>query len=511
MMAKNIVLCFDGTCNEPQDAEQKTPWYKFGEPEDNSVTNIFKLHLLFGGDLADGHYFSDQISLYYPGVGTYGNKVKQVFNAALAPEGKDVGKIIRDGMKDLKALHKAGDRVFIFGFSRGAAIARRFAAVLPEFFTGSKLPKVRFLGVFDTVAAMGVPNLVSNEKPVSDVVFENQTIASAIKEALHLVSLDERRKAFQPTLMNQEDRVTEIWFPGVHADVGGGFRYDGLSDNTLQFMLDEITRRNLGLKVVPPALIDYASLVDDDVEIDIDYDDIIIQPNPLGKLHRQERSYVLSRVTLADRELRVNQQDRRCDTRPLLHHSATERIHKDQDYRPAVLRRRPHIIWKSTHEQEEYHGLKNHLLLGMSPLKELQVGESKTIVIYANRKFNRSGLLLLTGASYVFKVRANQVWYDSGIRTTPKGWNRKTQELGLKEIFIQLQEGKRRCPDADWFELVGGIGTDDSELFRILRHTKASSPYTPEQSGEFYAFANDLDRFYSNNLGSVEVTIKRTE
>ena len=69
------------------------------------------------------------------------------------------------------------------------------------------------------MAAINKPNAFRQEnKPGSDVVFENHTLAGCVKEALHLVALDERRISFMPTLINQgeqQERVTEIWMPGA--------------------------------------------------------------------------------------------------------------------------------------------------------------------------------------------------------------------------------------------------------------------------------------------------------
>ena len=148
-MSKNLIFCFDGTSNQPGDAVQDVS-RRTGAIEDDNVTNIFKLHLLFGGDLEDGRVFDDQLSLYYSGVGTHGKKIKRIFNAALAPSNGDVGRIIKDGIKDLRTHYENGDQLFVFGFSRGAAIARIFASRLPVYFEDNS-PRVRFLGVFDTV------------------------------------------------------------------------------------------------------------------------------------------------------------------------------------------------------------------------------------------------------------------------------------------------------------------------------------------------------------------------
>ena len=179
-----------------------------GGTEDNNITNVLKLHLLLGGDLRDGqHHFDDQLSLYYSGVGTYGRKIKRIFNAALALT--DVGRIIKNAKEDLREHYHQGDKVFVFGFSRGAAIARRFCSVISQDAEFTNV-RIALLGVFDTVASFGMPDLSAERRPNSDVLFEDCTIAPNIDQALHLVSINDRRKAFQPTLMNDENRVTEV-------------------------------------------------------------------------------------------------------------------------------------------------------------------------------------------------------------------------------------------------------------------------------------------------------------
>ena len=101
--------------------------------------------------------------------------------------------------------------------------------------------EVEFLGVFDTVAATrGSLDLNPDTYPASGVVFENGTIGDHIKKAVHLVSVDEKRITFQPTLFNKDKRITEVWFAGVHSDISGSYWFDGLSDITLEFMMDYV-------------------------------------------------------------------------------------------------------------------------------------------------------------------------------------------------------------------------------------------------------------------------------
>ncbi|WP_303722431.1 DUF2235 domain-containing protein [Malonomonas rubra] len=363
MPNKNIVICFDGTCNHPSNAKQEREWFGLGEIEDRGITNILKLHSMFGGTLDNQPLNDQQHSLYYSGVGTYGNKIQQMFNAAFAPKNLDVGRIIKTAGRDLYRIVKPGDQVFLFGFSRGAAIARRFAAVindyLPEGVEADKL--VRFIGVFDTVASIGFPNLDDDEKPVSDVVFENCTVSAHVVEALHLVSLDDRRIAFQPTLMNKDPRVTEIWFSGAHSDIGGGFWFDGLSDITLQYMVEHLKARNLGLEIIDADKVDYRKLQAPNDDYRIDYDDVFLKPRIKGKIHVQDRWWPVARTTLTTRSVRVNVDDQPSAELPLIHYTVVERIKAVVDYRPKALKGIPHLCLQENGQPAEHRGIVDHI------------------------------------------------------------------------------------------------------------------------------------------------------
>jgi len=527
-MPKKIILCFDGTCNDPKDAKQKKNLKM--ELKDGSVTNIFKLHLLLGGGLTKGEeHLPGQKSLYYSGVGTYGNKFLQWFNAGLALPNMDVATIINTAARDLAKIYKAGDEVFIFGFSRGAAIARRFAATVnrnvKKFKPRAPRIAIRFLGVFDTVASIGLPNLDDDTKPVSDVKFENCTVADTVKEALHMVSLDDKRTAFMPTLMAYDPkRVTELWFAGAHSDVGGGYRYDGLSDITLHFLLDEFSRRGLGLDVRSPLAIDFNS--DACRKLGLSYDDIAIQPNPLERDHQQERSWLLE-WTLTDRDLRVHvEDDNSADPPPLpqVHYTVVERIHGDNDYRPVSLSKRtlkgeeknhiPHLVWRPDGEQAAVvHGLDEHLKNGPPAPKKLEVGASRLVTVYANTKMNRSYVYANRDEEYSFSVDMQQKWFDSGITCGPKGWDRQSVDFPwYQDIPIKFMEDDRRCPEADWFEIVGVVGKKEQNAFRVLSFTSPNKQLkVKENTGEIYLFANDLEDRYSNNLGYIQVKVTRVK
>ena len=505
---KKIIISFDGTCNEPEDAEQERGFLGLGGLEDNSITNVLKLHLMLGGSLKGSSVHEDQPCFYYSGIGTYGGKIQRAFNAGLALQRMDSDHIIMHANRDLRRVYDTGDEVFVFGFSRGAAIARQFASLLPMDFPRGT-PKIRFLGVYDTVASIGVPNLDDNQKPVSDVVFEDHFIAKGITEALHLVALDEKRKAFMPTLMNKEMKVTEVWFSGAHSDVGGGNRRDGLSDIALEFMVSELGRRKLGLKITHPGEILYGSLLPDDAEFRIDYSDVIMEPKFWGVSHQQRR-IITGWLTLEDRAMRVNVDDKPSSDLPLLHHSVAERIHGDGDYRPDSLINTSHNMLMPNNEIETYDGLRAHRARSAPHTDVLEPGESKAVTVYARKKYNPSGVLMLRGEKYVFSFDKKQTWYDASIEATVFGWNVDDVDVGyFKELGIKAMRRFRREADAKWFELVAAVGQSDDELLRITKHTTENNAYTAQRNGEFLPFANDHDSFYRNNLGYVDVTIKR--
>ncbi len=511
---KKIIISFDGTGNEASDAQQESTWLGFGELEDNSISNVLKLHLLFGGDLKDTSKVPGQTCMYYSGVGTYGSKIKRAFNSALGLQKLDVDRIQKEAQEDLKKIYEPGDQLFLFGFSRGAAIARQFASrYVPSVISEPK--PIKFIGVFDTVASIGIPNLDNDELPVSDVVFEDRKVSSTIEKALHLVSLDEKRKAFLPTLMNKEDRVKEIWFSGVHSDIGGGFRRDGLSDITLEFMLHYIRAQGFGIKLLYPDEIDFRNLLPKEESYKIDYDDVMMNPNSFAPIHQQKRPYFTSKLTLGNRPLEVLDNDQRCDDLPIIHHSVAERIYGDPDYKPqSLVHERHHVLMPGDELEIFSGGLKEHRTMGRAALFELEVGGTRTIKVHANRLFNPGGIFVKKDQKYRFTVEQTQQWYDSSISATPRGWNvdDANVDLGwLKEVIIRRKEEDRRVPQANWFEICGTVGKDEEGHFMVLKHLDGTGiDFEPESAGEIFLFANDLVSRYGNNLGFIDVIIRRT-
>lgn len=337
---KKLIINFDGTGNEPGDAMAHNDDIR----EDENISNILKIHLLAGGNLENTAQAIDgQQSFYYPGVGVRGGFFKRLWRQAFAAKAPEI--IMSEALEDLEQVYEKNDRLYIFGFSRGAAIARLFASRLAkngiQTAKGSLDPQpvVSFLGVFDTVAAFGKPNLDKATRPVSDVVFEDGTISPIIRNALHLLALDENRLAFRPTLMNHEARANEVWLPGVHSDVGGGYDKDGLSDNALSYMLNQSTL--FGLSFFGAARdIPEENLVGRDHENDpvtIEIKDVDIIPNLTQEIHYHNQNWRNLIDTVAPRDATVVRGNIPCDIPYKVHRSVQERMELAPNYDPVPL------------------------------------------------------------------------------------------------------------------------------------------------------------------------------
>ena len=352
--ARTLIFSFDGTGNEPRDAS--------GFKQDESISNVLKLHVLMGGGMVEDRSETrtqkgePQETCYYNGIGTREDgetiplvgelivRGRRLVNSALAPSWGDARRILKQAAGDLDDLAPTGsDRIVVFGFSRGAALARKFASRMldahPEL-------RIAFLGVFDTVAAMdGIHT--KGETISSDVVFENGTLDARIKRAAHIVSLDEDRVAFEPTLMNRDaakpTRITEVWFPGVHSDIGGGYWHDGLADVSLSYMIEQCSEALGGdISMAGPTKANIAALLAAQGEILslLDVDDILVHPNVTGMVHRHTTG--TGKLYTKDvRKVCVRDDDRPLSPqvcRPVVHHSVKARFDLVAEYRPPALR-----------------------------------------------------------------------------------------------------------------------------------------------------------------------------
>lgn len=332
---------FDGTCNDPSDAYAASY-------EDESISNVLKSHVLMGGGLSpcDGRLgmSSSNRSFYYAGVGTYGRVLERWLNTGFAFENADVANILNQALLDFQShYHPNIKAVVLIGFSRGAALARRFAALINPFV---KQPIV-IEAVMDTVASIGWPNLDKTQRPTRDVVFEyGCTLPGCVGFALHLLALDEQRLAFRPTLMNHDARVTELWLPGVHSDVGGGFRRDGLADLSFGVMARWLTRT---LRLDRQALYHSAEQLPlfRNAPYRLEHWSKLLEmtPSVTATVHYQQRFGHFARATLSPRKCHVLRGNTPCQkTHPLWHRSVFKRMAK-QPYQPTAMLQKPALGW----------------------------------------------------------------------------------------------------------------------------------------------------------------------
>ena len=276
-MAKNIVILFDGTSNQIS----------------GNRTNVLRLY----GSLERS---DRQLVFYQPGVGTFGvigwwrqwqSNIRIVLGLAT---GAGISDNVMDAYRFLVENHDYGDRIYIFGFSRGAYTARLlagfirifglvrpeqlqlvryawrayarlgqpdtrdFAAEIGHFqkvLSGAGV-RIAFLGLWDTVASVfdakpGFPWLTISQKAYTN---RNDRV-KIVRQAL---AIDERRTYFQPSLWEPGQEFEdwshaerafvsipqdfeEVWFAGCHGDVGGGYPEDksGLAKIPLEWLYRE--------------------------------------------------------------------------------------------------------------------------------------------------------------------------------------------------------------------------------------------------------------------------------
>jgi hypothetical protein len=198
-----------------------------------------------------------------------------------------LSKNIRQGYKELAKHYKEGDEVFVFGFSRGAYSARslvgliRNCGILKQ--PDKKLideayqiyrtrdegadsdqarafrretahagePTIKCLGVWDTVGALGVPVHSFDSFNKKFYQFHDTGLSGIVMNAFQALAIDEHRREYEATLWNSsrrpDQRVEQVWFPGAHSNVGGGYSGDKLADVTLRWMMDRANECGLAL------------------------------------------------------------------------------------------------------------------------------------------------------------------------------------------------------------------------------------------------------------------------
>ncbi len=301
-MARRIVLLSDGTGNAAAKVWRTNVWRVF---ESLDLSN------------------SDQIAFYDDGVGTSSFKPLAILGGAF---GYGLKRNVIDLYKFACRNHRSSDdEIFAFGFSRGAFTIRvviglileqgviranseaeldskaraayrdfrrrnfhtfwRFpeiiARAIRDVFIRTKYsakdnfhtPTIRFLGLWDTVAAYGMP-IEEMTRGISQWLFPlllpRFDLDPRVMRACHALSIDDERTTFHPVLWDErnekplvpgangkchlaDERISQVWFAGVHSDVGGGYPDDSLAHISLVWIMNEAAKARLAFKSVPVA------------------------------------------------------------------------------------------------------------------------------------------------------------------------------------------------------------------------------------------------------------------
>ena len=511
---KKLIVCVDGTWNTPTKEDN-------GEP---APTNVFKFYRALNTEC------EDQCAYYHAGIGTKGGRLKNILDGAF---GNSLEDHIRDVYLWLAERYEEKDKVCLLGFSRGAFTVRCVASMLKnpglvkfgqdkslqtkrraveraykayansdkkenfcmpndQFHNNGEPVPVEFLGVWDTVGALGIPdeleiiNLLFDRKDRWG--FHNTALSDNVKTARHAMAIDEIRASFTvcrwdpDSFCSNDVDVEEKWFPGVHGDIGGGYSDSSLSDLALDWMIDQAKEKDLQFH--------------DSVQSQM-------QGNPLGVMHQSYKGVFAAFRSRPRRVPKIEESDQTLDNSVIQRQQA--RLINAFDY------------W---------------------PTRQLEPGDHATVEIQSNERWSQTGLFVRKDETYQFDSQGE--WMDKGDICNWHGTERddkvtlgdfvrrafsivgKTERWFPKETIADLPNTKR-FESAKWFELVGVVANDGGKsesvkndgspsphsYFQPCKHTDAEHPFTVNADGYLYAFANDAWTRYDNNRGSVLLKITR--
>jgi len=506
----NLVVCCDGTWNTPDQTDGGLP----------SPTNVPRLFNALADTDQNGN---EQKKYYHSGVGTDGGWWNRLVGGGA---GRGLNDNIKSAYQWLAYNYQPDDKIFLFGFSRGAYTVRSLSGLITRcglleikgllpndawkrinqafvFYRSKKLSaayknykfhnvgdqgdpsgstKIHFIGVWDTVGALGIPDdmaLLNLLDDPDEHRFHDTELCNIVEHARHAVAIDEHRATFAPTLWTKIEvhpDAKQIWFPGVHGDVGGGYLQTDLSDRALAWMIGEAMKLGLKFQDITKQIHPYVWGVAHD---------------SLTGIFKALKTRPRSVPTLAGPASVFDQ-------------SATDR-HKTSPIAQGAY-------W---------------------PTRTLNVGDPVTIDIFAREHWNATGLYLETGASY--ELKASGQWVDGDIKSAPDGQpdarylgevvRMAASGLGhIETLYQSLTKNRqadfwwtKREEEYPWFSLIGVIANgapanDDNPsgdiVFKIGNGCKLDIKLG--EAGYLYCFANDAWQAYGNNNGSVALTVRRT-
>jgi uncharacterized protein (DUF2235 family) len=287
-MFKRLVVCADGTWVDSNDGKNG----KIQVP-----TNVTRISRAIKAVSQDG---IQQIVNYHAGVGTEGGRLSRIIGGTT---GKGLSENVREAYSFLANNYSHGDEIFLIGFSRGAFTARSIGGLIGEIGLLTKkglnaLPEVyedvqhrrdpnyvpshpdvpfsrkpsasdpryaeelerrgltrldipiKVIAVWDTVGSLGIPRvgflqkvgLQMRESKATN--FYDTKLSNCVENAFQALALDEQRSSFSPAVWEKPEgnRTTlrQVWFPGAHANVGGGYDDQQLADISLAWMMSQL-------------------------------------------------------------------------------------------------------------------------------------------------------------------------------------------------------------------------------------------------------------------------------
>ncbi len=224
-----------------------------------------------------------QVAIYDNGVGTEGIKLIGIVTGVV---GWGLSRNIRQLYSELSRVYEPGDNIYLFGFSRGAYTVRMLAGLIntygllkwqdneSEFMdlvwkaysryyrrwlynqedikafqqgVGRDIffrpVPIRFIGVWDTVDAVGLPFdwLTEALNCIVQFRFKDNKLSDIVEQSCQALAIDDERQSFHPVLWNEESethkKIEQVWFSGVHTNVGGGYPRQGMSLVSLDWMM----------------------------------------------------------------------------------------------------------------------------------------------------------------------------------------------------------------------------------------------------------------------------------
>src|SRR5262245_15011316 len=268
-MPKRIVVFSDGTGNSAARLQKSNVWRLYQALEKTP----------------------EQIAYYDDGVGTSSFKPLAILGGAV---GYGLARNVRGLYAFLCRNYEPGDEIYAFGFSRGAFTIRILGGLIAArgienpagvdlkdhvkeqwllyrkkywwFGLSRKIDPVphdvtiKFMGLWDTVDAYGFPveeMRIAWDLFVLPLSMRDRELSPKVLDAYHALSIDDERQTFHPVLWTEksqnparyvgDERITQVWFAGVHSNLGGGYPDDSLAHVSLVWIMDQAKRRGLVL------------------------------------------------------------------------------------------------------------------------------------------------------------------------------------------------------------------------------------------------------------------------